>query len=49
VKGADGAALLRIGSLQDAVAALKRMQTPFLDWSGKAERLASFQLGLMRH
>jgi adenine-specific DNA-methyltransferase len=36
--GADGAALLRIGGLQDAVAALKRMQTPFLDWAGKAER-----------
>jgi adenine-specific DNA-methyltransferase len=36
--GADGAALLRIGGLQDAVATLKRMQTPFLDWAGKAER-----------
>ncbi len=36
--GADGAALLRVGGLQDAVAALKRMQAPFLNWSGKAER-----------
>lgn len=38
LKGADGAALLRIGGLQDAVATLKRMQAPFLDWAGKAER-----------
>jgi adenine-specific DNA-methyltransferase len=38
LKGADGAALLRIGGLQDAVASLKRMQAPFLDWAGKAER-----------
>jgi adenine-specific DNA-methyltransferase len=38
LKGADGAALLRVGGLTDAVAALKRMQTPFLNWAGKAER-----------
>jgi adenine-specific DNA-methyltransferase len=30
--------LLRLGGLADAVAALKRMQTPFLNWAGKAER-----------
>jgi adenine-specific DNA-methyltransferase len=29
LKGADGAALLRVGGLADAVAALKRMQAPF--------------------
>jgi adenine-specific DNA-methyltransferase len=38
LKGADGAALVRIGGLQDAVATLKSMETPFLDWAGKAER-----------
>jgi adenine-specific DNA-methyltransferase len=38
LKGPGGAALLRIGGLQDAVAALKRMQQPFLNWAGKAER-----------
>ena len=38
LKGADGAALLRIGGLQDAVATLKRMHAPILDWAGKAER-----------
>ena len=41
LKGADGAALLRVGGLQDAVATLKRMQTPFLNWAGKAERQTS--------
>jgi hypothetical protein len=29
---------LRAAGLQDAVDALKRMQAPFLNWSGKAER-----------
>lgn len=43
LKGADGAALLRIGGLQDALAALKRMQAPFLNWAGKAER-AGFEV-----
>ena len=38
--GADGAILMRVAGLQDAVAALKRMQAPFLDWTGKAERLS---------
>ena len=38
--GADGAVLLRVAGLQDALAALKRMQAPFLNWTGKAERLS---------
>lgn len=40
LRGADGAVLLRVAGLQDALAALKRMQAPFLDWTGKAERLS---------
>ena len=36
--GADGAVMMRVAGLQDALAALKRMQAPFLDWTGKAER-----------
>ncbi|MGH7102094.1 MAG: DNA methyltransferase, partial [Acetobacteraceae bacterium] len=38
LKGADGAPLFTVAGLQDALAALKRMQKPFLDWAGKAER-----------
>ena len=38
--GADGKARLRVAGLQDALAALKRMQAPFLNWTGKAERLS---------
>ncbi len=38
--GVDGKALLEVAGLQDALARLKRMQAPFLDWSGKAERSA---------
>ena len=38
--GADGKVLLRVAGLQDALAALKRMQAPFLNWTGKAERLS---------
>ena len=38
--GADGEALMQIAGLQDALAALKRMQAPFLNWAGKAERLS---------
>lgn len=38
LRGADGAVLMRVAGLQDALAALKRMQAPFLDWAGKAER-----------
>ncbi len=40
LRGADGSVLLRITGLQDALAALKRMQAPFLNWTGKAERLS---------
>jgi adenine-specific DNA-methyltransferase len=40
LRGADGAALIEVAGLQDAVAALKRLQAPFLNWSGKAERLS---------
>lgn len=40
LSGADGVVLLRVGGLQDAIAALKRMQAPFLNWTGKAERLS---------
>ncbi len=38
LRGADGTVLLRITGFQDALAALKRMQAPFLNWTGKAER-----------
>ncbi len=38
LKGADGKTRARIGGLTDAVAALRRMQEPFLNWAGKAER-----------
>ncbi len=40
LRGADGKALLTVAGLQDALTALKRMQAPFLDWAGKAERLS---------
>jgi adenine-specific DNA-methyltransferase len=35
-----GQALVRVASLAEAVAELKRLQRPFLDWAGKAERLS---------
>lgn len=35
-----GKTIVRVGSLADAVAELKRIQKPFLDWAGKAERLS---------
>ncbi len=38
LRGADGKVLLEVAGLQDALAALKRMQAPFLNWAGKAER-----------
>jgi adenine-specific DNA-methyltransferase len=38
LRGADGKVLLDVAGLQDALAALKRMQAPFLNWTGKAER-----------
>lgn len=40
LRGADGSVLLRVTGLQDALAALKRIQAPFLNWTGKAERLS---------
>jgi adenine-specific DNA-methyltransferase len=33
-------ATLQVAGLHDAVAALKRLSRPFLDWAGKAERLS---------
>ena len=38
--GADGEPLYRVAGLQDAVAALKQLQKPVLNWAGKAERLS---------
>lgn len=40
LRGADGNVLLRVTGLQDSLAALKRIQVPFLNWAGKAERLS---------
>ncbi len=40
LRGADGAALIEVAGLQDALARLRAMQQPFLDWAGKAERTA---------
>ncbi len=37
---AGGATMLSVSSLQEAVAALKRLSKPFLNWAGKAERLS---------
>ena len=37
---ADGQVLVSVGSLQEAVAQLRRLSRPFLDWTGKAERLS---------
>lgn len=38
--GADGRVLVTIHSLEEAVAHLKRLSGPFLNWAGKAERLS---------
>lgn len=38
--GNDGKPLLEVTGLQDAVDQLKRLSRPFLNWSGKAERLS---------
>lgn len=38
--GAGGDSLLTVRGLEDAVAQLNRLSKPFLDWSGKAERLS---------
>ncbi len=39
-RGVDGAVLLRVEGLVDAVEQLKRLSKPFLNWTGKAERLS---------
>jgi len=39
-RGADGRVHATVTGLQDAVAALKRLGRPFLNWTGKAERLS---------
>ncbi len=39
-KDAGGATMLSVSSLQEAVAALKRLSKPFLNWTGKTERLS---------
>jgi adenine-specific DNA-methyltransferase len=40
LEGADGKPLATVAGLQDALALLKAMQKPFLNWAGKAERLS---------
>jgi adenine-specific DNA-methyltransferase len=40
LRGADGKPLASVAGLQDALNLLKGMQKPFLNWSGKAERLS---------
>ena len=39
-KASDGSAVVSVGSLQEAIDQLKRLSMPFLDWTGKAERLS---------
>jgi len=39
-RGAEGCLVLSIGSLQEAVVQLKTLGKPFLNWTGKAERLS---------
>ena len=39
-KTADGQVACSVAGLQDAVAALKALSKPFLNWAGKAERLS---------
>ena len=39
-KSADGRIVATVRSLADATAQLKRLSSPFLNWSGKAERLS---------
>jgi adenine-specific DNA-methyltransferase len=38
--GADGVVVLTVHSAEEAVAHLKRLSAPFLNWAGKAERLS---------
>jgi len=40
LRDANGSLLMRVVGLDDAVEHLKRLSRPFLDWSGKAERLS---------
>ena len=40
LRGADNGILVEVTGLSDAVEHLRRLQTPFLNWSGKAERLS---------
>ena len=40
LRAADGTVLATVGSLQEAVEQLRRLGRPFLDWTGKAERLS---------
>ncbi|MBK9275071.1 MAG: site-specific DNA-methyltransferase [Flavobacteriales bacterium] len=37
-RGADGSVLAEVRGLRDAVDQLRRMQQPFLEWTGKAEK-----------
>lgn len=39
-RGGDGGTEIAVASLAEAVAALKRIEKPFLTWTGKAERLS---------
>jgi adenine-specific DNA-methyltransferase len=40
LRGADGKPLATVAGLQDALTLLKSIQKPFLNWTGKAERLS---------
>lgn len=40
LKDSSGAIVATVTGLQDAVEQLKRIERPFLDWAGKAERLS---------
>jgi adenine-specific DNA-methyltransferase len=40
LRGADNSILVEVTGLTDAVEQLRRLQAPFLNWSGKAERLS---------
>jgi hypothetical protein len=39
-RASDGRVLATVQSLEDAIAPLKRLSGPFLDWAGKAERFS---------
>ncbi len=40
LRGSDGAVLASVRGLDDALAQLRRLSRPFLNWAGKAERLS---------